>query len=181
MLACDFCMLITHFLICIHLGFMVLSGSVSKNMALRLWVPSGMLASSTYLMSSIELYWDPWFQIHGTRAHIITGRQIITIFLLPSLFSDKCKARGFTVIVDGRRSQWNTVKTVVLMLQVGTDKRRGSCCWQDTENQHSVPFRIKAQFTPTLQREVHILWLKRRCACQNSAVFKAAGSYTSSL
>lgn len=32
--------------------------------------------------------------------------------------SEKCKARGFTVIVDGRRSQWNTVKTVVLMLQV---------------------------------------------------------------
>lgn len=33
-------------------------------------------------------------------------------------FSEKCKARGFTVIVDGRRSQWNIVKTVVLMLQV---------------------------------------------------------------
>lgn len=32
--------------------------------------------------------------------------------------SEKCKARGFTVIVDGRKSQWNTVKTVVLMLQV---------------------------------------------------------------
>ncbi|KFU88612.1 SEC14 domain and spectrin repeat-containing protein 1, partial [Chaetura pelagica] len=31
--------------------------------------------------------------------------------------SDKCKARGFTVIVDGRKSQWNVVKTVVLMLQ----------------------------------------------------------------
>ncbi|XP_009994627.1 PREDICTED: SEC14 domain and spectrin repeat-containing protein 1 [Chaetura pelagica] len=30
---------------------------------------------------------------------------------------DKCKARGFTVIVDGRKSQWNVVKTVVLMLQ----------------------------------------------------------------
>ncbi|KAI4805782.1 hypothetical protein KUCAC02_010379 [Chaenocephalus aceratus] len=29
----------------------------------------------------------------------------------------KCKARGFTVIVDGRKSQWNIVKTVVLMLQ----------------------------------------------------------------
>lgn len=36
--------------------------------------------------------------------------------------SEKCKARGFTVIVDGRRSQWNVVKTVVLMLQVGRDK-----------------------------------------------------------
>nr|XP_057938829.1 SEC14 domain and spectrin repeat-containing protein 1 [Doryrhamphus excisus] len=36
---------------------------------------------------------------------------------LLSIPSDKCKARGFTVIVDGRRSQWNTVKTVVLMLQ----------------------------------------------------------------
>lgn len=34
--------------------------------------------------------------------------------------SEKCKARGFTVIVDGRKSQWNTVKTVVLMLQVET-------------------------------------------------------------
>lgn len=33
--------------------------------------------------------------------------------------SEKCKARGFTVIVDGRKSQWNIVKTVVLMLQVG--------------------------------------------------------------
>lgn len=32
--------------------------------------------------------------------------------------SEKCKARGFTVIVDGRKSQWNVVKTVVLMLQV---------------------------------------------------------------
>ncbi|NWZ65895.1 SESD1 protein, partial [Acrocephalus arundinaceus] len=31
--------------------------------------------------------------------------------------SEKCKARGFTVIVDGRKSQWNVVKTVVLMLQ----------------------------------------------------------------
>lgn len=36
----------------------------------------------------------------------------------PVFFSEKCKARGFTVIVDGRRSQWNIVKTVVLMLQV---------------------------------------------------------------
>lgn len=34
--------------------------------------------------------------------------------------SVKCKARGFTVIVDGRKSQWNIVKTVVLMLQVQT-------------------------------------------------------------
>ena len=34
--------------------------------------------------------------------------------------SEKCKARGFTVIVDGRKSQWNIVKTVVLMLQVHT-------------------------------------------------------------
>lgn len=34
--------------------------------------------------------------------------------------SQKCKARGFTVIVDGRKSQWNIVKTVVLMLQVQT-------------------------------------------------------------
>lgn len=38
--------------------------------------------------------------------------------------SDKCKARGFTVIVDGRRSQWNTVKTVVLMLQVRAEAPR---------------------------------------------------------
>lgn len=37
---------------------------------------------------------------------------------LPLPASEKCKARGFTVIVDGRKSQWNTVKTVVLMLQV---------------------------------------------------------------
>jgi len=35
------------------------------------------------------------------------------------LLSEKCKARGFTVIVDGMKSQWNIVKTVVLMLQVG--------------------------------------------------------------
>ncbi|MEQ2300314.1 S14 domain and spectrin repeat-containing protein 1, partial [Ameca splendens] len=40
-----------------------------------------------------------------------------TLDYLLSIPSDKCKARGFTVIVDGRRSQWNIVKTVVLMLQ----------------------------------------------------------------
>ncbi|XP_041663396.1 SEC14 domain and spectrin repeat-containing protein 1 [Cheilinus undulatus] len=40
-----------------------------------------------------------------------------TLDYLLSIPSDKCKARGFTVIVDGRKSQWNTVKTVVLMLQ----------------------------------------------------------------
>lgn len=41
-------------------------------------------------------------------------------FICFSSFSEKCKARGFTVIVDGRKSQWNVVKTVVLMLQVNT-------------------------------------------------------------
>lgn len=41
-------------------------------------------------------------------------------FMCFSSFSEKCKARGFTVIVDGRKSQWNVVKTVVLMLQVNT-------------------------------------------------------------
>lgn len=40
-----------------------------------------------------------------------------TLDYLLSIPSQKCKARGFTVIVDGRKSQWNTVKTVVLMLQ----------------------------------------------------------------
>lgn len=40
-----------------------------------------------------------------------------TLDYLLSIPSEKCKARGFTVIVDGRRSQWNVVKTVVLMLQ----------------------------------------------------------------
>uniref|UniRef100_A0A674MZ45 SEC14 and spectrin domains 1 n=1 Tax=Takifugu rubripes TaxID=31033 RepID=A0A674MZ45_TAKRU len=40
-----------------------------------------------------------------------------TLDYLLSIPSEKCKARGFTVIVDGRKSQWNTVKTVVLMLQ----------------------------------------------------------------
>ncbi|CAB1328727.1 unnamed protein product [Coregonus sp. 'balchen'] len=40
-----------------------------------------------------------------------------TLDYLLGIPSDKCKARGFTVIVDGRRSQWNIVKTVVLMLQ----------------------------------------------------------------
>ncbi|XP_037095873.1 SEC14 domain and spectrin repeat-containing protein 1 isoform X2 [Syngnathus acus] len=40
-----------------------------------------------------------------------------TLDYLLGIPSEKCKARGFTVIVDGRRSQWNTVKTVVLMLQ----------------------------------------------------------------
>lgn len=40
-----------------------------------------------------------------------------TLDYLLSIPSDKCKARGFTVIVDGRKSQWNIVKTVVLMLQ----------------------------------------------------------------
>uniref|UniRef100_A0A6I8R9V0 SEC14 domain and spectrin repeat-containing protein 1 n=1 Tax=Xenopus tropicalis TaxID=8364 RepID=A0A6I8R9V0_XENTR len=42
----------------------------------------------------------------------------VTLDYLLSIPSDKCKARGFTVIVDGRKSQWNVVKTVVLMLQV---------------------------------------------------------------
>uniref|UniRef100_A0A8C5R6Q9 CRAL-TRIO domain-containing protein n=1 Tax=Leptobrachium leishanense TaxID=445787 RepID=A0A8C5R6Q9_9ANUR len=41
----------------------------------------------------------------------------VTLDYLLSIPSDKCKARGFTVIVDGRKSQWNIVKTVVLMLQ----------------------------------------------------------------
>uniref|UniRef100_A0A3Q1G1Z2 SEC14 and spectrin domains 1 n=1 Tax=Acanthochromis polyacanthus TaxID=80966 RepID=A0A3Q1G1Z2_9TELE len=40
-----------------------------------------------------------------------------TLDYLLSIPSEKCKARGFTVIVDGRKSQWNIVKTVVLMLQ----------------------------------------------------------------
>ncbi|XP_056279326.1 SEC14 domain and spectrin repeat-containing protein 1 isoform X1 [Pseudoliparis swirei] len=40
-----------------------------------------------------------------------------TLNYLLSIPSQKCKARGFTVIVDGRKSQWNIVKTVVLMLQ----------------------------------------------------------------
>uniref|UniRef100_A0A1A8QHW0 SEC14 and spectrin domains 1 n=1 Tax=Nothobranchius rachovii TaxID=451742 RepID=A0A1A8QHW0_9TELE len=40
-----------------------------------------------------------------------------TLDYLLSIPSEKCKTRGFTVIVDGRRSQWNIVKTVVLMLQ----------------------------------------------------------------
>ncbi|KTF81310.1 hypothetical protein cypCar_00041788 [Cyprinus carpio] len=41
-----------------------------------------------------------------------------TLDYLLSIPSEKCKARGFTVIVDGRKSQWNIVKTVVLMLQL---------------------------------------------------------------
>ncbi|KAG7254970.1 hypothetical protein CRUP_021846 [Coryphaenoides rupestris] len=40
-----------------------------------------------------------------------------TLHYLLSIPSERCKARGFTVIVDGRKSQWNIVKTVVLMLQ----------------------------------------------------------------
>ncbi|XP_076858438.1 SEC14 domain and spectrin repeat-containing protein 1 isoform X2 [Brachyhypopomus gauderio] len=40
-----------------------------------------------------------------------------TLDYLLSIPSEKCKARGFTVIVDGRKSQWTVVKTVVLMLQ----------------------------------------------------------------
>uniref|UniRef100_A0A8D3D044 SEC14 and spectrin domains 1 n=1 Tax=Scophthalmus maximus TaxID=52904 RepID=A0A8D3D044_SCOMX len=43
-----------------------------------------------------------------------------TLDYLLSIPSEKCKARGFTVIVDGRKSQWTIVKTVVLMLQVQT-------------------------------------------------------------
>uniref|UniRef100_A0A8C5LPA3 Uncharacterized protein n=1 Tax=Leptobrachium leishanense TaxID=445787 RepID=A0A8C5LPA3_9ANUR len=39
----------------------------------------------------------------------------VTLDYLLSIPSDKCKARGFTVIVDGRKSQWNIVKTVVLI------------------------------------------------------------------
>nr|XP_045223259.1 SEC14 domain and spectrin repeat-containing protein 1 isoform X1 [Macaca fascicularis]XP_045223260.1 SEC14 domain and spectrin repeat-containing protein 1 isoform X1 [Macaca fascicularis] len=41
----------------------------------------------------------------------------VTLDYLLSIPSEKCKARGFTVIVDGRKSQWNVVKTVVVMLQ----------------------------------------------------------------
>ncbi|XP_063174187.1 SEC14 domain and spectrin repeat-containing protein 1 [Candoia aspera] len=41
----------------------------------------------------------------------------VTLDYLLSIPSEKCKARGFTVIVDGRKSQWHVVKTVVLMLQ----------------------------------------------------------------
>ncbi|XP_078537614.1 SEC14 domain and spectrin repeat-containing protein 1 isoform X2 [Lissotriton helveticus] len=41
----------------------------------------------------------------------------VTLDYLLGIPSDKCKARGFTVIVDGRKSQWTIVKTVVLMLQ----------------------------------------------------------------
>lgn len=40
-----------------------------------------------------------------------------TLDYLLSIPSEKCKARGFTIIADGRKSQWNVVKTVVLMLQ----------------------------------------------------------------
>ncbi|KAJ8253125.1 hypothetical protein GJAV_G00209400 [Gymnothorax javanicus] len=40
-----------------------------------------------------------------------------TLDYLLSIPSEKCKSRGFTVIVDGRKSQWTVVKTVVLMLQ----------------------------------------------------------------
>uniref|UniRef100_A0AAY5EYE0 CRAL-TRIO domain-containing protein n=1 Tax=Electrophorus electricus TaxID=8005 RepID=A0AAY5EYE0_ELEEL len=40
-----------------------------------------------------------------------------TLDYLLSIPSEKCKARGFTVIVDGRKSPWTVVKTVVLMLQ----------------------------------------------------------------
>lgn len=49
-------------------------------------------------------------------------------------FSEKCKARGFTVIVDGRKSQWNVVKTVVLMLQVmfsSVSREARFVSWQD--------------------------------------------------
>uniref|UniRef100_A0A671XPM1 SEC14 and spectrin domains 1 n=1 Tax=Sparus aurata TaxID=8175 RepID=A0A671XPM1_SPAAU len=47
------------------------------------------------------------------------ARTLIDVFALSNSLphSEKCKARGFTVIVDGRKSQWNIVKTVVLMLQ----------------------------------------------------------------
>uniref|UniRef100_S4RZ58 SEC14 and spectrin domains 1 n=1 Tax=Petromyzon marinus TaxID=7757 RepID=S4RZ58_PETMA len=36
---------------------------------------------------------------------------------IPRHCSEKCKSRGFTVIVDGRKAAWNLVKTVVLTLQ----------------------------------------------------------------
>uniref|UniRef100_UPI00358EF4EE SEC14 domain and spectrin repeat-containing protein 1 n=1 Tax=Myxine glutinosa TaxID=7769 RepID=UPI00358EF4EE len=41
----------------------------------------------------------------------------VTLNYLLSIPSEKCKSRGFTVIVDGRKASWNLVKTVVLMLQ----------------------------------------------------------------
>lgn len=56
--------------------------------------------------------------------HPISLRPCIALSLCRAVrvCSEKCKARGFTVIVDGRRSQWNVVKTVVLMLQVRRDE-----------------------------------------------------------
>ncbi|XP_032821489.1 SEC14 domain and spectrin repeat-containing protein 1 [Petromyzon marinus] len=41
----------------------------------------------------------------------------VTLNYLLSIPSEKCKSRGFTVIVDGRKAAWNLVKTVVLTLQ----------------------------------------------------------------
>lgn len=54
----------------------------------------------------------------GLKSKVVVIWHLLEWMLCFSFFSEKCKARGFTVIVDGRKSQWNVVKTVVLMLQV---------------------------------------------------------------
>ncbi|XP_018092942.1 SEC14 domain and spectrin repeat-containing protein 1-A isoform X2 [Xenopus laevis] len=78
----------------------------------------------------------------------------VTLDYLLSIPSEKCKARGFTVIVDGRKSQWNVVKTVVLMLQVilvsGNKLTR-----------YIEPSQLTEQFGGSLTYD-HMDWLNKR-------------------
>lgn len=81
--------------------------------------------------SGVTLFVQKVGSLDGQTKNSATNRELyvnggvhslIDVFALSNALphSEKCKARGFTVIVDGRKSQWNIVKTVVLMLQVHT-------------------------------------------------------------
>uniref|UniRef100_A0A671XPL7 SEC14 and spectrin domains 1 n=1 Tax=Sparus aurata TaxID=8175 RepID=A0A671XPL7_SPAAU len=72
-------------------------------------------------MSNVNMEATTILPILKKKLAFLSGnaRTLIDVFALSNSLphSEKCKARGFTVIVDGRKSQWNIVKTVVLMLQ----------------------------------------------------------------
>uniref|UniRef100_A0A8B9VH45 SEC14 and spectrin domain containing 1 n=1 Tax=Anas zonorhyncha TaxID=75864 RepID=A0A8B9VH45_9AVES len=78
----------------------------------------------------------------------------VTLDYLLSIPSEKCKARGFTVIVDGRKSQWNVVKTVVLMLQV-------ILVSANKLTRYIEPCQLTEDFGGTLTYD-HMDWLNKR-------------------
>ncbi|XP_069081542.1 SEC14 domain and spectrin repeat-containing protein 1 isoform X3 [Pleurodeles waltl] len=78
----------------------------------------------------------------------------VTLDYLLGIPSDKCKARGFTVIVDGRKSQWNVVKTVVLMLQV-------ILVSANKLTRYIEPCQLTEEFGGSLTYD-HIDWLNKR-------------------